>query len=87
MPKCKWCGKEIFFIPTISGKLLPCEPRLITYYKGKGQKIVTKQGEVIECSYDGNTANALGQGYIPHWGNCNIKSKKKKPAIEEAKLF
>ena len=48
MPKCKICGKEIFFITTISGELLPCELRLITYYKGKKMSQLMKENDCTE---------------------------------------
>jgi len=87
MPKCKLCGKEITFVRTAAGKSLPCEPKLIHYYQGKGQKIVTIEGNVVECSYIGINTKPLGMGFVPHWGNCSIQGKKKKALKPEIELF
>ena len=74
--KCKKCGAEIIFIPTLGGKSMPCNAAQI-YYKSNPDghdKIVTKNGcvftgEVLE-STPSSMAIADGIGYTPHWGSC-----------------
>ena len=71
--RCKKCGAEILFIKTPAGKNMPCDPAAATYWKdsnGKG-RVVTPNGEVVSCSFDGNPDEATGIGYIPHWGTCS----------------
>lgn len=72
MAKCKGCGKEIIFIGTVGGKRMPCDPEEIMYWedgKAKG-KIVTPNGMVLSCRFEGNPEEATGIGYIPHWATC-----------------
>lgn len=86
MATCRICGKQIIWLRTPTGKSMPCECALTKYYRGHGQKIVTVDGDVLDCSYVGNDADYLGLGYIPHWGNCGIKAKQKRKS-EEKSLF
>ncbi len=81
MPKCRKCGKEIIFIKTSAGKSMPCDAEQVMYWadkKGK-QRVVTPNGEVVACRLDGDSQEATGIGYIPHWGTCpNAKDFKRK---------
>lgn len=74
---CKSCGAKIVWIQTTSGRMMPCEPDPIPYWGklGAKDKIVTQNGEVLSCEYEGETGNSTGIGYIPHWGNCSFKQK------------
>ena len=67
MATCKGCGARIIWI----GKM-PCNPEQTVYWekaKAKG-KIVTPNGMVLSCEFDGDLQNATGIGYVPHWATC-----------------
>lgn len=67
MAKCKGCGAEIIWI----GKM-PCDPERVTYWakpKAPG-KVVTPNGEVISCVFEGDLQQATGVGYVSHWATC-----------------
>lgn len=69
---CKACGKPIVWIRTIKGKSMPCDSEPVAYIetpKGK-EKIVTRNGEVISCTFDAEPEKMTGIGYIPHWSTC-----------------
>lgn len=72
MGKCKGCGAEIKWIKTTAGKSMPCDAALVPYWEkpGAAGKIVTPNGEVISCEFEGAPAKTTGLGYIPHWGTC-----------------
>ena len=70
--KCKGCGKPIYWIPTLGGKSMPCDPEPVTYWekpKAPG-KIITPNGETISCEFEGDLQKATGIGYRPHWASC-----------------
>ena len=70
--KCRGCGAEIVWIPTLGGKSMPCDAEPV-YYKmqAKGpEKIVTPNGVVISCVRTNNPNEATGAGYVPHWATC-----------------
>lgn len=71
MATCKLCGAKILWIRTVKGNM-PVDPQQIMYYKGQSNKdrIVTPNGEVIACEMEGDASQAIGIGYIPHWGTC-----------------
>ena len=70
--KCKGCGKTILWIKTVSGKSMPCDPEPVTYWEKQkaAGKVVTPNGEVISCEFDGDTSKATGTGYISHYATC-----------------
>lgn len=70
MAKCKYCGAEIKWIRTVSGKSMPCDPGPISYRAGGSEKIVTPDGEVIACTICRRGEAADGIGYVPHWATC-----------------
>lgn len=82
MVRCKGCGKEIIFITTENGEKMPCDAEPVMYWQKEGArgKIVTPNGEVRSCIFEGDTENATGIGYIPHWVTCeksnNFRKKK-----------
>ena len=72
MAKCKSCGAEIAWIETVGGKKMPCGAQMVTYWeraKAKG-KIITPNGEVLSCVFEGELSKATGIGYVPHWATC-----------------
>lgn len=75
--KCMNCGAHILWIRTTAGRMMPCEPGLVPYWEKLGAKgkIVTSNGEVLSCEYEGDTEKATGLGYLPHWGNCSRKKE------------
>ena len=70
--KCRGCGAEIAWIKTRSGKSMPCDPRLEPYWARKGAKgkILTPNGDVVSCDFEGNLSEATGVGYVPHFATC-----------------
>lgn len=78
MAKCKSCGAEIIWIKTAGGKKIPCDAEEVTYWAGKGAKIVTPNGEVINASLTGPTQKALGIGYISHFATCPYADQHRK---------
>ena len=80
MAKCKSCGAEIIWLKTTSGKSMPCDAVQVMYWqrdKAKG-KVVTPNGEVLSCEFEGDHAQATGMGYIPHWATCPSADKFKR---------
>jgi len=72
MATCKGCGAKIVWVKMPSGKSMPCDPDLIPYWERKGApgKVVTPNGEVISCVFDGNPQTATGVGFVSHWSTC-----------------
>lgn len=72
MATCKACGAPIVWIKTPGGKSMPCDPEQVTYWQRSGAKgkIVTPNGEVLSCVFEGDPQAATGIGYVPHWATC-----------------
>ena len=68
MARCKGCGAEITFIKTKRGKSMPVDEKPVPYYKGDKDKIVTEDGDVISCDFNGT--EFLGFGYVSHFVTC-----------------
>jgi len=85
MAKCKACGAEIIWIKTQSGKNMPCDKKPVMYWKKQGTKgkVVTKNGEVVTCEFEGNPSESTRIGYMPHWSTCpsanKFRNKKESP--------
>lgn len=80
MATCKGCGARIVWIGMLGGKSMPCDPDPVTYWekaKAKG-KVVTQNGMVLSCEFEGDLQKATGIGYIPHWATCPAAAKFKK---------
>ena len=72
MAKCKGCGQEIIWMRTASDMLMPVDPEPVVYWqklKAKGV-VVTKNGQVVKCEFEGDMAKSTGIGYVPHWATC-----------------
>lgn len=70
--RCRGCGTEIIWIKTASGKSMPCDYDPVMYWqkdKALG-KVITPNGEVISCVFDGDMDKATGIGYISHFSTC-----------------
>lgn len=78
--KCRKCRANIIWIITVSGKSMPCDPVSVAYWqdsKGK-ERVVTPDGEVVACRFEGDPDKVTGRGFIPHWATCpNSKEFKK----------
>lgn len=72
MSKCKACGAEVIWIRTLKGKNMICDKEPVMYWgkKGSKQKVITKNGEVLSCVFEGDPQQATGIGFIPHWSTC-----------------
>ena len=80
MAKCKGCGAEIIWIKTNTGKSMPCDPAMVTYWekpKALG-KVVTPNGEILSCVFEGELEKATGAGYISHFSTCPKADRFKK---------
>lgn len=77
MAKCRVCGKEIQFITTTNQRKMPTDTRPTMYWEKKGAKgkIVTPNGEVLSCEFEGEQSNATGYGYMPHFASCKNYKK------------
>lgn len=67
MATCRGCGAPIIWI----GKI-PCDSEPVTYWqkaKAKG-RVVTPNGEVLSCEFEGDLNKATGIGYKLHWASC-----------------
>ena len=79
MATCKRCGAKIVWIETPGKKMMPCDPVMQIYWarpKARG-KIVTPNGEVISCDFEGDPDQATGLGFIPHWATCRSGEKER----------
>ena len=80
--KCRACGAPIVWIKTTAEKNMPCDADAVAYWKKeKGLcRVVTPNGEVFACEYNGDPEKVTGNGYVPHWANCpkadNFKSRR-----------
>ena len=80
MPKCKGCGREIIFVRSVKGKMIPCDPGMITFYpdeKNGDQVYVDTEGRVVKGypKEDGSFCGGFGDwaarhGYISHFATC-----------------
>lgn len=62
---CRACGAQVLFIKMKSGKTMPCDSKIITFYpKEKGHlKLVTADGNVVSGEFKGEGEPSYG--YIP----------------------
>lgn len=69
---CRGCGAPIVWVKTTAGKSMPCdvEPVLYKERTGAPEKIVTPNGEVLNCDLDVEPDEATGVGYISHFVTC-----------------
>ncbi len=69
---CRGCGAPIVWIKTASGKSMPCNAEPVTYWEkpGASGKIVTPNGEIISCEFEGDRQTISGIGYISHFSSC-----------------
>ena len=70
--KCRGCGAQIIWIKTAAGKSMPCNAEAVRYWaKAKAAgKVVTPNGEVISCEFEGDAQAATGIGYVSHFSTC-----------------
>lgn len=72
MSRCKSCGAPIIWIKTQGGKQMPADPEQVTYWARKGApgKVITPNGEVVSCDFEGDMQDATGVGYVSHFATC-----------------
>lgn len=70
--KCKGCGAEIVWIKTDKGKSMPCDPDPVPYWERRGApgKVVTPNGIVVSCDFEGPRETSTGIGYVFHFSTC-----------------
>ena len=72
MAKCKSCGAPIVWVKTRNRKDMPCDPSLVPFwakFRAKG-KIVSLDGDLVSCEFEGPPEEMTGVGRIPHWATC-----------------
>ena len=69
MSKCKSCGADIIWIPTVSGKSMPCDAKPIPYKEDANgtMMLVTSDGRVVKAKLD---ATSEVFGYVSHFATC-----------------
>ena len=69
MSKCKSCGANIIWIPTVGGKAMPCDAKPIPYTEDStgSLTLVTKDGRVVRAKADMSSDNF---GYVSHFATC-----------------
>ena len=69
---CKGCGKEIFWVKTLNGKNMPCDPEVvrIRIQKGARHRFVLETGEVVSGEYAQNEGTDAVPAYETHWRSC-----------------
>ena len=69
---CRRCGAAIVFIRTKSGKSMPCDAAPVWYWpkeNGLG-RVVTPDGEVVCCEFEGKSRADAGIGFLSHFSTC-----------------
>ena len=77
---CQGCGAQIIWIKTKSGKSMPVNATVRKYWqkdKAAG-KVVTADGEVLSCEFEGVPGTETGVGYISHFATCPKAGKFRK---------
>lgn len=73
---CAFCGKQIMWIRTKSGKNMPVNPKFVNFIEVNGgrEKIVTQDGRVVsgEMSVLGEAGDV---GYISHFATCTNRHR------------
>ena len=80
MARSKSCGAEIVWMKTKNGNDMPCDPALVPFwakFKAKG-KVVTLEGDVVSCEFDGDPDDITNVGRIPHWATCPFAKQHKR---------
>lgn len=69
MSKCKSCGANIIWIPTVSGKSMPCDAKPIPYREDANgnMMLVTSDGRVVKAKIDIDSDTF---GYVSHFATC-----------------
>lgn len=69
MSKCKSCGANIIWIPTINGKAMPCDAKPIPYTEDPtgSLTLVTPDGRIVRAKSDATSDQV---GYISHFATC-----------------
>lgn len=69
MSKCKSCGANIIWIPTINGKAMPCDAKPIPYTEDPtgSLTLVTSDGRIVRAKADATSDQV---GYISHFETC-----------------
>ena len=77
MAVCKGCGREIIWIRTPYGSSHPCDPEQVPYWarpRASG-RVVTPNGAVVTCNFEGDLRTATGIGYKSHFSTCPMADR------------
>lgn len=74
MSKCRSCGASIIWLPTESGKKMPCDAKPIPYTEDPAGNLtlVTSDGRVVRAKAD---ATSDFVGYVSHFATCPDANK------------
>ena len=63
-----------------SGKAMPVDPDQVPYWarQGAAGKVVTQNGEVYSCDFEGDPQSATGVEYVSHFSTCPYASQHRK---------
>ena len=69
MSKCKSCGAEIIWLPTASGKSMPCDAKPVPYKEDPAGNLtlLTNDGRVVKAKADMSSDK---MGYTSHFATC-----------------
>lgn len=72
MATCKKCGARIIWIRSTKGKWLPADEGLVPYKENPigRDRVITENGEVLNCALDPEKGTETGRARIPHWATC-----------------
>lgn len=69
MAICKLCGKEIDFVRTVNGGLMPVDPDRVEHDELRhGEILITRGGNTIKVDERIRMPSVVG--YRPHWPSC-----------------
>ena len=67
---CKGCGAKIFWVKTVDGRNMPCNPKLLPVLRGEGGEKFINQGGVVFSGSEVPEERANSFAMRPHWGTC-----------------
>ena len=65
---CRYCGEPIIFVRRDNGKMIPCDPDLLTHVLKPGVVVVTPEGQVLRGTKE--SVETSVQGYTSHFSSC-----------------
>ena len=76
--RCKGCGAKIYWVKTVDGRNMPCDPELLPVVRGEGGEKFINQGGVVYSGHVVPQKRATGFAFRPHWGTCTVAGQFRK---------